>query len=135
MLVRHDFDEEYFLEDFDTKINLLQALQILDLLSNEKQGVTILSNLGAVCSLNDFKTTTGEPNDMVDKIIDKILANPAEPEVCVLLVTPFVDYFITGSVKNFNTISILYATSIKYVLSGTTGLNSLFLRRQKIGRM
>ena len=68
--------------DLITKITSHQALNILDILSDEKQGLTILSNLGAVSSLNDFKISTGEPNNMADKIIDKILSFPADSEVC-----------------------------------------------------
>ena len=52
-----------------------QVLHILDVLSNEKQGTAALGSLGGISSLNSYKISTGEPSDLADKIIDKILSH------------------------------------------------------------
>ena len=55
-----------------------QVLHILDILSDEKQGTSTLGSLGAMSLLNSFKASSGEPIDLVDKIMDKILSHPVE---------------------------------------------------------
>ena len=55
-----------------------QVLQILDILSNEKQGTAALGSLGGLSSLNCYKKHSSKPSDLADKIIDKILSHPTE---------------------------------------------------------
>lgn len=50
----------------------------MDLLSDENQGISTLGNIGALQSLNRYKSRSKTYNELADKIIDKMLAQSTE---------------------------------------------------------
>ena len=76
----------------------------MDLLSSENQGISTLGNVGALQSLNKYKSSCQPYNVLADKIIDKILSQPTQVRYVFISMTAEIYY---GKIVDYSIFNIL----------------------------